>query len=307
MDNIEILNYCIDRPETFLDEFYVFDEKHKELDKYVEKTEKIKHILISIKEVKEEKEGQKVLSRLYKRLWDLIDDTYSIYSEFGCFINACDAGIKDVIVDFELLKKITDRYIKKRTLKDIVPAEWVQALLDKGASRKKGPRGEKKLISILKNKGYVFVEKISDFEKNSKSVAKFKKEGEFSVVRLEKKFGEVTSKDVQGKILDLLIKNKNEYYFLEAKHIHVSGGAQNKQILELINIIKKKPKRKNHHFVSFLDGRYFNILFENKKDIKITKDRKNKISNQRTDIKKALKTNKNNYFINTAGFKRIFI
>jgi len=82
--------------------------------------------------------------------------------------------------------------------------------------------------------------------------------------------------------------------------MNTGGGGQDKQNVEYIDLIKEKPPRNNYHFVSFLDGLYFNKLFINhKKDTKL--------SNQEKDIWLALKKNKNNYFINTAGFKKLFL
>ena len=92
---------------------------------------------------------------------------------------------------------------------------------------------------------------------------------------------------------------------MEAKHLNTGGGGQNKQILELIDLIKNKPNFLNHHFVSFLDGIYSNTLLNNRKNSNNNLGR-NKIQNQYFDLTKALKTRKNNYWVNTAGFIKLF-
>ena len=98
--------------------------------------------------------------------------------------------------------------------------------------------------------------------------------------------------------MDLIIKNKNNYYFLEAKHINTAGGAQNKQIKELVDNLKYKGNI-NIHFVSFLDGVYFNWIFA-------ATHKNTKLYNQRKDIYSALKDHQYSYFINTAGFNKMF-
>lgn len=84
-------------------------------------------------------------------------------------------------------------------------------------------------------------------------------------------------------------------------------------MLELIEIIRENPKYKRYHFVSFLDGVYFNILWKPEKakllekaDERSVKKTLNKIESQTRDIVQALKNNPGNYFINTAGFSKLF-
>lgn len=103
----------------------------------------------------------------------------------------------------------------------------------------------------------------------------------------------------QNKTLDLIIKVKNKIFLIEAKHLNTSGGGQDKQISELIEILNLKEKTPNISYVSFLDGNYSNILLSNSKA-------GDKLKMQRKEIKKYLRKNLNNYWINTAGFKILF-
>ena len=310
MDNIKLLKYCIKNPEGFMDKNYMFIKSDPKLNTYKKKTKEIKELLIAIKKVKSKKNVQDTLNQLFEELQNKLKKDAN-YSEFGCFINACDSYMQEVINNLSLLKKVTDLYLNKRTLNDIVPSEWIQAIIDKGSSRKKGHVGEDKLINILKDKKFVFIKKFSDFKKYKKCVAKFSKSGDFSNKNIKKNLKISFGKGTQGKTLDLIIKDNKDIYFLEAKHLNTSGGEQNKQVLELIKIINRKPFLKNYHFVAFLDGRYSNVVLNvGKKDENSLKNKnRKKLKKQElqySDTKEALLRNEGNYWVNTSGFDKLF-
>lgn len=309
MNNIKLLKYCIENPEGFMDKNYMFTKSDPKLNTYERKTKEIKELLIAIKKVKSKKNAQGILNQLFKELHGKLKRDAN-YSEFGCFINACDSYMQEVINNLDLLKKITGLYLNKRTLNDIVPSEWIQAIIDKGSSRKKGHVGEDKLVNILKNKKFVFVKKFLNFKKHKKCIAKFSKSGDFSNKNIKKNLSVSFGKGTQGKTLDLIIKNNKDIFFLEAKHLNTGGGEQNKQVLELIKIINRSPSLRNYHFVDFLDGRYSNVILDVSK-YETSLKRKNprdfkKEELQYIDIKKALMKNKSNYWINTSGFNKLF-
>ena len=100
----------------------------------------------------------------------------------------------------------------------------------------------------------------------------------------------------QNKLPDIVIKLRGEFYICELKTINGSGGGQNKQIVELINFIRYSEVEKKVHYLAFLDGDYSSLLFTSNVP---------KIINQRDDISKLLQKNEQNYFVNTAGFKKL--
>ncbi len=53
-------------------------------------------------------------------------------------------------------------------------------------------------------------------------------------------------------------------------------------------------------YISFLDGKYSNILLG-------SNGHDNKITTQRKEIKKFLNNNPNNYWVNTAGFENLIL
>ena len=185
MDNLKLLEYSIKHPEPLMDKNYMFLNKHVDLQKYVKKTQNIKNILIAIKEMKSANISGKTIDKMYLKL-DKELNNYSVFSEFSCFINACDLNNGEVRGKIDLLKKVTDYYLKHRDLNDIVPAEWIQALIDKTTSRKKGQAGEKKLLQLLKTKRYNFVDTLEDFMSHNKSCARFSKKGGLSNKNLKR-------------------------------------------------------------------------------------------------------------------------
>lgn len=298
--NLHYFDVSRGNPELPLDEYYIFDEKHKFLNTYINKTTEIKETLITIKKLINNKEKKQIINKYYGILQKSLNQ-YSNNSEFLAFVSACDTCLDVVKKDVVVLEKITKRYFEKRLLKDIVPEEWVQALIDSHASRKKGQAGEKKLIDILTKNNYKYFDNhkiLEKFLKENKAVARFSrsKKSDFNIrnIRKKLKIGMKTKK--QNKLLDLIIKNGNRIFILEAKHINTSGGAQDKQISELIEILSLKEAASNIYYIAFLDGYKSNILLGNQSIAG------GKLQNQQKEIKHHLEKNKESLWLNTAGF-----
>jgi len=210
-------------------------------------------------------------------------------------VNACDNIIKGVKNEIVLLKKITEKYFSKRVLNEMVPQEWVQAILDTNSARKKGKCGEKKLIHILERHGFKEAFVWEDFFETDYCVVKFSKK--FNLKNVRKNLGVKIKTKNQDKTLDLIIKARNKILLCEAKHLNTSGGDQDKQISELIEILGLNEKN-GISYIAFLDGKYSNVLLGDS-------DAGEKIVTQRNEINKHLKNNPNNYWVNTAGLKQL--
>lgn len=285
--------------EPHLDKFYFVIEKDPELMDYISAVKEIKEVLITIKRLKEAKENKNILEKYYKKLFNVFNGKFSNCSELGCFVNACDTTRDMVQKDYLIFKEITDLFISKREVDDKVPVNWIQAILDSNSSRKKGELGERKIIHLLKNKGYKKVNSWESFKKYKKCVARFSNDV-FSTENVREKLAIKMATKKQDKSLDLLIKNNEKIFLLEAKHLNVGGGEQDKQISELIEILSLKKERNNIFYISFFDGTYSNVLLG-----EISKRAKRKIK-QRNEIEKFLKKNSQNFWTNTAGFIALF-
>ncbi len=196
---------------------------------------------------------------------------------------------------FKNNKKITERYFSKRVLNEMAPEEWIQAILDTNSSRKKGKCGENKLISILKKRGFEEVFNWDSFSKIDYCMVKFSKK--FSLKNVRKNLGIKIKTKKQNKTLDLIIKANGVVMLCEAKHLNTAGGGQDKQISELIEILGLKEENRIS-YISFLDGKYSNILLSES-------GCGDKITTQRKEIKKFLNNNPDNYWVNTAGFESL--
>lgn len=298
-DNLHYFRVSQGNSEPPLDLHYFIIERDPRIKEYLKNIKEIKENLIALKKLKENRESKDIIEKYYRKLFDCWDD-FSNCSELGCFVSACDTTRDLIKDDFETFKTITDFYLKKRIIDDKVPENWVQAIIDNNASRKKGKLGENKIIKILGKAGYKLVNKWDDFNANKKCVACFSKDV-FDNDEVKKKLAIGLKTKNQNKMLDLIIKNKKTTFILEAKHLNTDGGEQNKQIDELIKILELKENNKNIFYVSLLDGTYSNKLLADS----ISK-RSKKLRSQRRQIEKYLKNkNSRNFWVNTAGFEKL--
>jgi hypothetical protein len=296
LSNLNYFNISKKHLEPYLDEFYIFIKKHHEINQYLENANKIKNILITIKTLINNNEEVLIIDKYYKELGKNINK-YSNATEFSCFVNACDNSIENIKEEIETLKIIVEKYFENRTLNEFTPTEWIQALIDNNSSRKKGRCGEDKLISILNDIGYKIANNLTELKQEKFGVLRFSSKTNLKIIRDE--FNLKIKTKNQNKNLDLVIKANEKIFLCEAKHLNTSGGGQDKQIAELIELLNIKENNKNFYFISFLDGKYSNKILND--SIAGTK-----LLTQRNQIKEFLKNNPNNFWLNTAGFKELF-
>lgn len=309
--NIEYWRISLKNPEPVADEYYIFDEviiKDKEL---IRKVERLRELIISycVMLDKEKKAAEKILDEIYQIITS-IDKIQ--YTEFIAFWKALDMSFsvfkklpnKKVILA-ELLEKYCSR---RRQLYDKLGYSnvTVQALYDSGASRKKGAAG---IIKVLDLASKILSLKKDEHLKTNKEVETCNRgyflpdKGDKRLFKLFCKRFNIAyqfGKDHQGKEPDIVLKIGDHFFIIEAKHIKESGGAQDKQIVETIEFIKYSENSKFIHYLSFMDGVYFNNF------IWTPPENSTKINRQKEDIEKYLKNNPSNFFVNTAGLKKIF-
>lgn len=298
-DNLHYFRLSQENPEPQLDLNYFIIDREPKIKEYLKNIKEIKENLIALKKLKENREDKDIIEKYYRKLFDCWD-IFSNCSELGCFVSACDTTRDLIKDDFETFKTITDFYLKKRIIDEKVPENWVQAIIDNNASRKKGKLGENKIIKILDRAGYGLVNNWDDFNASKKCVACFSKDI-FSYDEVKKILKINLKTKNQKKMPDLIIKNEKVIFVLEAKHLNTDGGEQNKQIEELIKILELKENNINIFYVSFLDGTYSNKLLAD-----FIPKRSKKLRNQRRQIERYLKNNNSrNFWVNTAGFEKL--
>lgn len=101
----------------------------------------------------------------------------------------------------------------------------------------------------------------------------------------------------QGKNVDLLwIDSSGIVRICEFKHMKESGGGQDKQVAELIALIRHSESHPRLSYVAFLDGIYFNAFIH--PSAKKTRE-------QLRQIHQHLNQNSTNFFVNTHGLRRL--
>ena len=75
-----------------------------------------------------------------------------------------------------------------------------------------------------------------------------------------------------------------------------NGGGQDKQTLEITDFIDREPEFKGLHYITFVDGIYFNQIEENATA---------KTLQQYKDIVSVLKNHSENYFVNSFAFEKL--
>ncbi len=175
---------------------------------------------------------------------------------------------------------------------------------DAKAHKESGSLGLRKVSELLDKAGYknlntaTLEDVISKYEKVYIEADKKGKKLFKNILRYYKiKFS--WSKDKEQKMPDFLIKNGDGIFIVEHKHMKEGGGGQDKQINEIISFVSFSERDTNIHYISFLDGTYFNLFADD------THCKEGKISNQYKHIEKYLAKNKQNYFVNTEGFKKL--
>lgn len=297
--NLEYFKMSIENKES-LDVRYMSLELHESLDEMVETTKEIKELLITIKRLKL---NNMSATRFYEELRPLVLSDLGSKNEFNGFINACDSAISTIKDNPETFEQIVDLYLEHRDISDHTPREWIQAFIDKGSQRSLGVIGETKVIEIAEELGFNFATTTETFFNNNYSVANYTSDIKERIDR-NLNFGS------QNKSLDIIFKINNNYVFLEAKHIKESGGAQDKQIKELIGLMNVDLPP-NIFVISFMDGVYSNHLLDisedniNNPDTIIRGGKVTKIRKQRHEIVNSLKAFRNVYWVNTYGLQKL--
>ncbi len=245
--------------------------------------------------------------------WKCLDLSYSVYKKL------------DDSKRMEQLRVALDRYCEKRldlydqlglTLTHVIS----QALYDVTSSRTMSKSGVRKLECLLEKvekeskKKVVEVKNLDEFL-STQEPCRFLPRGE-SLGELMKKLDAKFSfgKAHQGKIPDLVVKIHDFVFVIEAKHIKEPGGAQDKQIRELIDFVSQTEHESCPvRYVAFLDGPYSNLLAKAKQvargnEIQTEKNEiKSKLNEQLESIEDALNKHKRSYFVNTEGMLRLLM
>lgn len=308
-ENIYYWKKSLEFPEPVADPFYSFDELIVTDGKLIKKVERLRELIISYCVLSEK--NVDAASEILNEIYDIMVSIDNIqYTEFVAFWKTLDISysvFEKLLNQKAILKELLQKYCeRRRELYDKMGYTniTVQALYDVGSSRKKGASGIDKIIDIIKsNIGSVPHAKDINALIKSSTACFFPDKGDKTLFRLfceKMRIKYSFGKYHQGKEPDIVLKINNKFFIIEAKHIKESGGAQDKQIVELIEFIRYSERLDNVHYISFMDGVYFNN-FSWVKDGDETK-----VNKQKRAIEKYLANNPKNFFVNTKGLLFLF-
>jgi hypothetical protein len=290
-DGLFYWNYSLRNKDPFPDPYYINDViiiDPKKDRRFLEKVNQLRDLITTYCCLIENKiEGS--INEIVSKIKDILLNVNNInYTEFVAYWKALDTQygtFKELPNQEDLLKKLLNNFCKRRRIlyeKYGYTHTSIQALYDSGSSRSKGQKFKPKITdivtSILKIEP-IFIEK-GNWRKLKKSL------------NLKYQFGN----NHQNKIPDFYIRYKNHHIIGEAKHIHNTGGAQDKQISELIDFINQSEDD-SIHYLSFLDGLYMHRFSQ--------KNLSDKLQQQKKDIEEALRIHPKNFFVNTEGFIKL--
>lgn len=315
IDNLDLLIFSLKNLEPVIDEFYLQDTDllisedpctpTPLMQQNLDLIECISAYNFAVKNKNELSKNQAI-----ERISSILEGNNINYSEFVSFWSVVDISYSVFrnlkrSEQLEILKNITEKYIKFRHslyLKYGYSPTTLQVSKDAKTHKQGGNLGISKVSKILDQFGFVKSnhETIEDFIEGDKKYIETDKRGKKLFRELLKyyKVKFLWSSNKEKKMPDFLIRCKKDIFILEHKHKKEGGGGQNSQINEILSLISFKEKSKRIHFVSFLDGVYFNNF--SRKNLK-----EGKILTQLENIRTSLKNNRGNYFVNTAGFKEL--
>ncbi len=177
----------------------------------------------------------------------------------------------------------------------------LQVMCDSYAHKRKGEYGKKKVADTLNRLGIkdLAKEKVANLDEDTYYLLA-DKTGKKLFQVFAKKYGVTLSKEGRKtkKFPDALIKIGKRYFIVEHKTMKEDGGGQDKQTNEITDFIFKKPEFEDLHYVTYIEGIYFNGINEKAHAKK---------GDQYKDIVGALTSYPENYFVNQAGFEKLIL
>lgn len=312
---VRLFDECLLNPEPLFDEFYCFNkliisESAGNMPTPIMLTnlEVIKRITSA--EIALLDNNTKSFEEQVIKIWELLKNEASNLLEFTSFWPCMD-------VSFSLYKKKLKEEDQKKHLREAIilyikkrhkvymshgyTPTTIQVRKDFEKHKSSGNLGLMKAEKLLEDNRYTKYEKNGFLNKKYVYCHADNAFGINILDVLKKDFGMkfIWEMDHQNKKPDFIIRGSIEKYFIvEMKHEKEVGGGQDKQVSELISLIKEREKSENISYVAFLDGMYFNNFITPQSP---------KLKNQKNQILEYLNKNSSspNYFVNTYGFIKL--
>lgn len=303
--NIEYFNESIIKREATFDKHYFIDEViitdaenellknnrqlQKTIHEYADKRTEYHNKKKRMPDDEKEDYIKQIIALLSKDNMNLTNfaQSFAVFDASFSLFDNMKKNEKITFIDF-----ILDQYVETRLkLYEKIGDGYLQILYDSHAHKRMGACGARKTAGQLNAVGYTKSSHI-DINSNEYFLPDTVKKEKFKEFLNVNNIDCPWSKGKQSKMPDAVFRHKGTYYIVEHKHLKESGGGQDKQMTELVDLIKYSQE--NVVYISYLDGPYFNELEMPNVDTKTFKIKQDIIEN--------LTTNPNNYFVNTSGF-----
>lgn len=234
------------------------------------------------------------------------------FLEFTSFFPALDVSYSNYrklpdVERLEFLSSAARIYIEKRhrvyTSHGYTPVT-VQVRRDFEKHKSGGSSAKRKLDSLFESHGYIKANTLAQLQESRRGYlhADGAIYAECDTWLRQQGLRFQWRQDHQGKLPDVVFRNEDDFMIVECKHMKETGGGQDKQLSELIDLIgHDEPdfcarSGLRIGYAAFLDGVLFNALHE---------PQAQKMRQQREAIDRHLKAHPRNQFVNTWGFGQL--
>jgi uncharacterized pyridoxamine 5'-phosphate oxidase family protein len=296
IDNITLLNECIQNPEPFSDPLYcknntVITDDVSYLNDLMRSNKDIINLITAyetnlfhgeysanesiVKSIIQKLKTKNINMSEFTSFWSCCDMSYSIYNKLT----------EEQKTEF--LHEVIKKYIENRhKLYQLHGYSFttLQVKADSFSHKSTSRQGQNKAEKIFSDYG-MKDQKRTKNENNTYIIIDNNKNLFKNIIK-ERKIAFLSSAIHSGKMPDYALITGKVTTIIEHKHMKEGGGGQDKQLVELVRFIDQEDE--SVFYVSFLDGIFFNNF--------IKKNR---------EIRSILQKYKRSYFVNTHGFKKL--
>ncbi len=313
MSNYDYFNFSKSNPEELFDPFYtkgnlVIPSDPKANNQLTTNNSRMIECITTFKYLisKNYTVKDSIVATVVNEIIHILDTTpninYSAFSQFFMVYNSTYSYFKGLSTSekFTFVYEMLLRYCAERHdlyLNHGYSNSILQVMSDNYSHKRNSKTSIEKILSILSPYKLKKISEIRLTDTENYYFLPDKGDQDLFEAFIKKYHLKMQSRDIeQNKLPDIVFNCKGHFYICELKTMKGCGGGQNKQIVEVAYFIKFSEQDDRFHYIAFLDGDYANILFQSNMP---------KVASQRNDIESALRNNERNYFVNTAGFKKL--
>ncbi|HRO62359.1 hypothetical protein [Thermomonas sp.] len=315
--NSKLFSDCLRHPEPLVDPFYCSEQliiptAPEAGDNAISRLWREVRDRLTAADVALRDDDDSGFGRHVRELDALLQNEGANFLEFTSFFPAQDVSYSsyrklDLAERLEFLDTVMRRFIALRhriyAAHGYTPVS-VQVRRDFEKHKSGGASAKRKLEALFEKYGYVKAESLARFQDTPRAYLHAEgtlyAECEAWLRSCGLRFQ--WRQNHQGKLPDAIFRNGDALKIVECKHMKETGGGQDKQLSELIDLIGHDEPDFSEAgglqvaYVAFLDGVLFNAL---------RSPRARKMRQQREAIERHLHAHPHNRFVNTWGFRQL--